>query len=197
MARPVLSFVQKSKKWADKEHLLLSAYRSGVAGGTADFMQLVIHKTRVEQMVNVTPAVLENAKRIVRSEKVRGTRLGNPRSRGNLIRGGLRLNGSQIVNRTHATEHAFGKLTFNKSDMGIVTGKNQDGNIFVQFSPVTGKFVGLIEVTGKVGVAMKVLINKYRIRILTAGASKVLPMWKKMVAAGLQQNMQKRFGALN
>ena len=178
MARPVLSFVQKSKKWADKEHDLLNAYRSGVAGGTADYVRLVLDKTRTEQLVNVP-------------DKLRKL----PRAQ--LAKKGIRFNGSQTINRSYATQNALRNIKFLTSESGIVTGRNQDGNISFQMSPTTGKFVGFIEITGKVGVAMKVSINKFRIRILSAGASKANTMWKKMVAAGLQQNMQKRFGALN
>lgn len=177
MAITVIDFIQKSKKWAEKEKDLLSAYRSGVAGGTADYVQLVVDKTRANQLIDVPDKMRKMPRKM-------------------LAKRGIGFNGSQAINRSYATKSALRALRFSTSEMGIVVGKNQDGNILFQLTPVTGKFVGFIDVTGKVGIGMKVMINKFRIRILSAGASKANTMWKKMVAAGLQKNMQKRFGAL-
>lgn len=205
MPRAVLSFEQKSRKWEKKEKDLLSAYRSGVAGGTADYVQLVLDKTRTKQMVNASPAMIAKSRALVlkkaredRANGIKGVKYDYKGDlRKSLRNAGLKFNDSQAINRTHSMESALRAMRFSVSEMGIVTGRNQDGNVLFQLSPTSGKFVGFIDITGKVGTAMKVMINKFRIRILSAGASKANTMWKKMVFAGLQQNMQKRFGALN
>lgn len=170
-AEKSIRFIQRSKKWAEKEKDFLSAYTSGVNGGMKDFVKLILDTTEKKQILDIP----------------------NHKNRKRSILG--ITSKSVVVNRTGQTRKTIKDVQFSNPDsVGTIKGKDSGQEISILISKSGNGFIARLDLSGRLGTAQKVLINKYRIRIFTAAASKSKTIWKKMVAAGLQKQMAKAKG---
>lgn len=166
-----IRFIQRSKKWAEKEKAFLSAYTSGVNGGMKDFVSLLLDTAAKKQILDIPKSYNKSRAKLGVASK------------------------SVIVNRTGQTRNTLKSVTFGTANSsGTIKASDPDGEIDIVISKQGKGFSARLDLSGRIGTAQKILINKYRIRMLTAAASKVRTMWKKMVAAGLQHKMAEAKG---